>query len=121
MVGLIYIFATAKPISLRRLLALFAAVLVWTKFVLVLAHTTHVPHLALRTAISITALVWSAPVARAVYDTTRLHKLQLRALQPVSDTIRWSYGFALTFLLTVGVGIVTHHHAKLLLPMLCGW
>jgi membrane protease YdiL (CAAX protease family) len=99
---------TAKPISLRRLIALFAAVLVWANFALVLAHTAHAPQLALRIAISITLLVWSAPVARAVYDTTRFRKLQLNALQPVSGFIRWSYGFALALLLIVGVSILTH-------------
>jgi membrane protease YdiL (CAAX protease family) len=106
--AMIYLALTAKPISLRRLIALFAAVLLWTNFTLVLAHTTHAPQLALRIAISITLLVWSAPLARVVYDTTRFRKLQLNALQPVSGFIRCSYGFACALLLIVGVSILTH-------------
>ena len=98
MLALIYLALTAKPISLRGLIVLFAAVLVWTNFTLVLAHTTHSSQLALRTATTITLLVWSAPVARAVYDTTRLRKLQLDALQLVSGFIRWTYGFFLVAL-----------------------
>lgn len=108
MLGLIYIFATAKPISLRRLLALFAAVLVCTEFTLVLVHATHASQLALRSASSITLLVWSAPLARAVFDTTRFRKLQLDALRPASRLIRWTYGFALAFVPILTIGIVIH-------------
>ena len=108
MLALIYLALTAKPISLRRLIALFAAVLVCTDFILVLAHATHAPQLALRSASSITFLVWSAPLARAVFDTTRFRKLQLDALQPASGFIRWTYGFALAFVPILTIGIVIH-------------
>jgi membrane protease YdiL (CAAX protease family) len=115
-----YLALTAKPISLRRLMALFATVLVWTNFALVLAHTAHAPQLAIRIAISITLLVWSAPAARAVYDTTRSRKLQLNALKPVSGFIRWSYGFALALLLIVGVSIFTRQAPRITLACAAG-
>lgn len=98
MLALIYLALTAKPISLRRLTVLFAAVFVWTNFMLASAHATYAPQLALRIATSITFLVWSAPVARALYDTIRFRKLQLDALQSVSGFIRWTYGLCLVAL-----------------------
>ena len=98
MLALIYLALTAKPISLRRLIVLFAAVFVWANFMLALAHATYAPQLALRIATSITLLVWSAPVARALYDTIRFRKLQLDALQSVSGSIRWTYGLCLVAL-----------------------
>lgn len=106
MLGLMYVALTAKPISLRRLIALFAAVLVSANLALVLTHRADAPRLALHAAISLTLLVWSLPAARAVYDTIRFRKLQLDALQPVSDFVRWTYGFCLVALAMLGICIV---------------
>jgi hypothetical protein len=96
--ALIYLALTAKPISLRRLLVLFTAVFVWANFMLALAHAAHAPQLALRIATSIALLVWSAPLARALYDMIPFRKLQLDALQSVSGFIRWTYGLCLVAL-----------------------
>jgi hypothetical protein len=116
--ALIYLALIAKPISLRRLLVHFAAVFVWANFVLALVYATYVPQLALRIATSITLLVWSAPVARALYDTILFRKLRLDALQLVSGFIRWTYGLCLIALPMLFVYILLGPNYRINLPAL---
>ena len=104
MLGLIYIFLIAKPISVRRLFLLFVLGLMLAPSVLALLHEKDSPSHALAIAASVVLLVWSLPLLRIVHDTIRLRRLSLDALVPVSDVVRWTYGFALLALpmLTIG-------------------
>jgi hypothetical protein len=94
--ALIYIFATAKPFSIRRLTALFvSALLIATPF-LEIVHVRNVRNDALTIAALLTLLVWITPLLRALRDTVRYRSLSLDALRPVSAFVLWTYGFALT-------------------------
>jgi hypothetical protein len=110
--GLIYVFVIAKPISIRRLFMLFVLGLMSTSSVLGIFHVKDSPSRALVIATSVVLLVWSLPLLRIVHDTIRLRRLSLDALVPVSDLVRWTYGFALLVVPTLTIGSLlnpTHH------------
>jgi hypothetical protein len=94
--ALIYIFATAKPFSMRRLTALFVSALLMATPFLEIVHVRNVRNDALMIAALLTLLVWSTPLLRALRDTVRYRSLTLDALRPVSVFVLWTYGFALT-------------------------
>lgn len=102
MLGLIYIFATAKPISMRRLSLLFVLVLILATLVLrVLDVST--PHGALLTATFVTLFVWSAPLLKIFYATASRRALSLDALRQVSGFVCWTYGFAIVAAASVAI------------------
>ena len=93
--ALIYIFATAKPFSIRRLTALFVSTLLMATPFLEIFHVRNVRNDALMIGALLTLLVWSIPLLRALRDTVRYRSLSLDALRPVSVFVLWTYGFAL--------------------------
>jgi hypothetical protein len=109
---ILYIFLTAKPISLRRLSLLF--VLAWAVVTVTLdtSRLRHGPTETLITATTLTLLVWCFPLIRTVTDSFQARALSLDALSPVSATIQWSYGIVLagTPLLAIGVVLSPNHH-----------
>lgn len=93
--GLIYIFATAKPFSVRRLTALFVSALLMAMPFLEIFHVRNVRNDALTIGALLTIFVWSIPLLRVLRDTVRYQSLSLGALRPVSPFVLWTYGFAL--------------------------
>ena len=102
MLGFIYIFATAKPISMRRLSLLFALVLISATLVLRVLHVT-TPRGALLTATLVTLFVWSAPLLKIIHATVSRRALSLDALRQVSGFVCWTYGFAIAAVPIVAV------------------
>ena len=94
MLGLIYIFATAKPISMRRLSLLFVLVLILATLVLPVLHV-RTPGGALLAATSLTLSAWSAPLLHIMHATLSRRALSLGALRQVSGFVCWTYGFAI--------------------------
>lgn len=95
MLALIYIFRIAKPISTRRLFLLFVLGLTLTPSVLATLNVKDSLSHTLAIATAVVLLLWSLPLVRIVYETIRRRRLSLDALAPVSDVIRWTYGFVL--------------------------
>lgn len=119
MLGLIYIFATAKPISMRRLSMLFVLVLISATLVLrVLQIRT--PGGALLTATLVTLFVWSTPLLHIMHATVSRRALSLDALRLVSAFVCWTYGFAIAAMPIVAVAAILSptHSLHLALPRL---
>lgn len=104
MLGLIYIFVAAKPISVRRLSLLFFATLLFASTFLGALPVKHRPNEALIAASSLTLLAWSLPLIRVVCRTIWHGELSLTALTPVSSVVRCTYGLGLAALLLAAVG-----------------
>lgn len=105
MLGLICIFATAKPISMRRLSLLFVLVLFSSTLVL-RALDVSAPHGALLTATLVTLFVWSVPFLKIIHATASHRALSLDALQQVSGSVCWTYGFAIAATASVAVSAI---------------
>lgn len=105
MLGLIYIFATAKPISMRRLSALFVLVLFSSTLVL-RALNVSAPHGALLTATLVTLCVWSVPFLKIIHATASRRALSLDALQQVSRSVCATYGFVIAATVSVAVSAI---------------
>jgi hypothetical protein len=103
--GLIYIFATAKPISMRRLSLLFVLLLISATLVLRVLQV-RTPGGAMLTATLVTLLVWSAPLLKIMYTTASRRSLSLDALQQVSGFVCWTYGFAIAAVPIVTVSAI---------------
>jgi hypothetical protein len=103
--GLIYIFATAKPISTRRLSMLFVLVLISACLALRVLHVS-TPRGALVTATLVTLFAWSAPLFQVIRDTARCRALSLDALRQVSGFVCWTYGFAIAAILVVAISAI---------------
>jgi cation transport ATPase len=103
MLGFAYVFLTAKPISMRRLSALFVVALILSLLVFGALHMKHSERDALFVAASLTMLVWSNPLLRALRDSLRYRRLSLDALRPVSTFVRCTYGFALVAAPLIGI------------------
>ena len=118
MLGIIYVFVIAKPISIRRLFLLFALGLMLTPSVLAIFHVKDSPSHSLVIATSVVLLVWSLPLVRIVHDTIRLGRLSLDALVPVSDVVLWTYGFALLVVPTLTIGCLLNPAHRLVLAVI---
>jgi len=103
--GLIYIFATAKPISMRRLSVLFVLVLISASLVLRVLHV-RTPRGALLTATLVTLFVWSTPLLNIMHATVSRRALSLNALRQVSGFVCWTYGFAIAGMPIVAVSAI---------------
>jgi hypothetical protein len=105
MLGLIYIFATAKPISMRRLSVLFVLVLISATLALRVLHVS-MPHGALLTATSLTLFAWIIPLLHVMHATVSRRALSLDALRQVSGFVCWTYGFAIAAMPIVAVSAI---------------
>lgn len=105
MLGLIYIFSTAKPISMRRLSLLFVLVLISAILVLRVLQV-RTPSGALLTATLVTLLVWSTPLLHILHATVSRRPLSLDALRQVSGFVCWTYGFAIAAMPIVAVSAI---------------
>jgi hypothetical protein len=105
MLGLIYIFATAKPISMRRLSVLFVFVLISATLALRVLHVS-MPHGALLTATSLTLFAWIIPLLHVMHATVSRRALSLDALRQVSGFVCWTYGFAIAAMPIVAVSAI---------------
>ena len=105
MLGLIYIFATAKPISMRRLSQLFVLALILATLVLRVLHV-NTPRGALLTATLLTLFAWSTPLLHIMYATVSRRALSLDALRQVSGFVCWTYGFAIAAVPIVTVSAI---------------
>ena len=93
--ALIYIFATAKPVSIRRLAALFVSILLMATPALEVFRVRDIKNDALVIAASLTLLAWITPLLSIVRDTIRYRSLCLERLRSVSFFVLWTYGLAL--------------------------
>jgi hypothetical protein len=105
MLGLIYIFATAKPISMRRLSVLFVLVLISATLALRVLHVG-MPHGALLTATSLTLFAWIIPLLHVMHATVSRRALSLDALRQVSGFVCWTYGCAIAAIPIVAVSAI---------------
>ncbi len=105
MLGLIYIFATAKPISMRRLSVLFVLVLISATLALRVLHVS-TPRGALLTATSLTLFAWSIPLLHVMHATVSRRALSLDALRQVSAFVCWTYGCAIAAIPIVAVSAI---------------
>jgi hypothetical protein len=103
--GLIYIFATGKPISMRRLSLLFVLVLISATLVLRVLHL-RTPGGATLIATSLTLFAWSTPLLYVMHNTARRRALSLDALRQVSGFVCWTYGFAIAAMPIVTVSAI---------------
>jgi len=104
--ALIYIFATAKPISIRRLAALFISTLILAVPTLAIFQIRNVREGALIVAASVTLLVWSIPMLRALRDILR--RWTCPQVHTVSARIQWTYAFAIAAGLILGASAMLH-------------
>ena len=117
MLGLIYIFATAKPISMRRLSLLFVLVLISATLVLRVLQV-RTPGGALLTATLVTLFVWSTPLLHIMHATVSRRALSLDALRQVSGFVCWTYGFAIAAMPIVAVSAILNPTQSLHLAVL---
>jgi hypothetical protein len=116
--GLIYIFITAKPISVRRLCLLFVLALISASGILSIFHLKGALSHPLVIATSLVLLAWGFPLVQMVRDTIRLRTLSIDALAPVSDVVRWTYGFALVAVPTCAAACLLNLGHRLVLGAL---
>ena len=95
MLGFLFVFLTARPVSLRRLGLFFILVLVLSTGMLEVLRARHALSDALITATALTLLMWSFPLARMLRDSVRARTLSLDGLLQVSAFVQWTYGIAL--------------------------
>lgn len=119
MLGFIYIFATAKPISIRRLSMLFVLALISATLALRVLHVS-TPRGPLLTATLVTLFVWSTPLLHIIHATIRRRALALDALGQVSGFVCWTYGFAIAAVPILAVSAILNptHGVHLALPRL---
>ena len=117
MLGLIYVFATAKPISIRRLSLLFVLVLISATLVLRVLQV-RTPGGALLTATLVTFFIWSTPLLHIVHATVSRRTLSLDALRHVSGFVCWTYGFAIAAVPIVTVSAILNPTRSLHLAVL---
>lgn len=112
MLGLLFVFLTARPISLRRLGLFFLFVLVLSAGMLDVLGARHALSDALITASALTLFVWTFPLARMLRDSARARTLSLDGLQHVSAFVQWTYGIALAAfpVFAVGAFFISSHH-----------
>jgi hypothetical protein len=115
--GLIYIFAIAKPISMRRLSLLFVLALISASLALRALHVTS-PRAALLTATSLTLFAWSGPLLHIMHATVSRRALSLDALRQVSGFVCWTYGCAITAMPIVAVSAILNPTQSLHLAVL---
>ena len=95
MLLLAYLVAISASISLRRLGVLFLAALFVTN---IAAHGSQSPertNWAVEGAMAITAIIWATPLAAFVVGLLRRNPRAACALDDVSGSVLWSYGFAI--------------------------
>lgn len=91
LLALIYVMATAKPISIRRLSALFVVVLVSANCALRMLQLGNVSRDAFWIATAISLFAWSVPLVETLRLTVCNQKLSLEALHSASDFVWWTY------------------------------
>jgi hypothetical protein len=92
--ALIYIFLTAKSVSMRRLATLFVLTLILATTYQGILGARNGQSKAIFIAASVTALAWVIPPLQAAFDTVRHGSLRLHALRCASIPVQWSYAFA---------------------------
>lgn len=91
MLALIYIFVTAKPISVRRLCLLYVFVLGSVHLSLGLVRLEGVASIATVVATSTTLLAWIFPLFQIWRDVIRAERLAPEALNHVPGSVRFTY------------------------------
>jgi hypothetical protein len=119
--ALIYILATAKPFSIRRLTALFALALILTTPMLEILRVRDAQSNALIIAASLTLLVWIIPLFRLLRDSICRRSLTLDALRPVSEFVQLTYAFGFAGLLTIAASVMLSGAKTLTLGHLVGF
>lgn len=101
--ALLYIFVVAKPISMRRLAALFFLTLIAASFVCAAFGMRHPLNAAFAVTATLTVLIWGAPLVLALNRGARG-----QIARNVSGTVCWSYSatavLLVSFLFSAGCG-----------------
>jgi FtsH-binding integral membrane protein len=90
--GLIYIFIVAKPISIRRLSLLFTISLVTARCLYGVTHIANPPSMALATATALTIVAWLAPLVGSLWSSVKARRLALGPLDSASVIVKITYG-----------------------------
>lgn len=106
--ALIYIFATAKPVSVRRLSTIFVGTLLLATLVQKVCHFRNAQSESLLVAASLTLLIWSIPPWQVLRDSLHQGSLTLGALRNASGCIQWTYGFVLAAILLLPFSMLSH-------------
>jgi hypothetical protein len=106
--AIIYIFASAKPVSTRRLAVLFVLTLISATLVQAICHFRNAQRESLVVAASLTLLIWSIPPLQVLRDTIHQGSLTLDALRSVSACVQWTYGFVLAAALLFALSMLSH-------------
>lgn len=102
--ALVYIFATAKPVSIRRLVALFTSTFILTKPFLEIFQMRNAQEGALLTASSLTLLFWSLPLLQMLCAIP-YHRTWLE-IQNVSARVQWTYLFVMLTVPILGTSAI---------------
>lgn len=109
MLAVIYLFATAKPISIRRLSALFIVTLMLAEPLLMALRVRNVLGDAFEMATLVTLLVWCVPLAHVIRCSLFRRALLTEPLRNISGSVQWTYAVTLVGILLVAIAAV--HHA----------
>ncbi len=121
MLGLIYIFIVAKPISIRRLSLLFGVTLVTADCLFGITHIQNSQSVAFATATTLTVIAWLAPLGMVVASSVKARRLVLDALDSTSALVQVTYGSVLATLLLVCAPVVNAMHRLTLGILLQTW
>jgi hypothetical protein len=116
--GLIFIFVVAKPISFRRLSLLFVVTLVTTRCLYGVMHVESAQTVALATATALTIFAWMSPLVRAVWNSVKARRLAFGALDSASGIVQCTYGSVLAALLLTAYRYTVNPMQPLTLGML---
>jgi hypothetical protein len=110
--GFLFVFLTARPISVRRLSLFFIFVLGLSTGMLVTLGARRAQSDALITATALTFLIWSIPPVRMLRDSIRARTMSPGGLLQVSAFVQWTYGIALAAmpLLSIAAFLIAFHH-----------
>lgn len=119
--ALIYIFATAKPFSIRRLATLFALTLILATPALEILRVRNAQSNGSMIAALLTLLVWGIPLFRLLRDSICRRSLTLDALRPVSEFVQLTYAVGFVGLLTIAASTMLSGAKTLTLGHLMGF
>jgi hypothetical protein len=95
MLGFFYLFATAKPVSIRNLTALFVIAYLLARVAFGNSHNGQGPRTAMEVALVLTAVCWTVPVFRLIFSMIRSGQITLHELESTSAAIKCTYVVAL--------------------------
>jgi hypothetical protein len=125
--ALVYLFAAAKPISVRRLAALFVLTVFLATPVLGILHVRSIQSHALGIAALLSLIAWIIPPSQVLRNAIGRRALTSDSFRHVSESILWSYLVALGGASAIAASVTIHGTRNLtlgelvrLLSAVCG-